>query len=453
VADKEKKKLGKIREGALSRTFALARMTAQAGVKAAGGAVGTLLAGSAEERAERVKKLALEQAELLTRELGRLKGSVMKVGQMVGLIGEHLLPPEAVRVLRMLNQESPPLAWPQIEKVLQSELGPEKLAELEIDRESYASASLGQVHRARIRADGTQVAIKIQYPGVDRAIGSDLKALRTALSVARLLPTGAGVDAIFDEIRTMLEQEVDYEIEAQSTHRFRDLLQGDPRFIVPQIYSRYSTKRILTTSFEPGLAVDGPEVAALPLERRTNLARNYMDLYYRELFVWHQVQTDPHFGNYRIRLGEGGSPDRWVLFDFGAVRRIPETFLASYRWMVWGAVHQNREALLKGAIGIGVLAAEDPPEIQEAFVSLTFLMTEPFHHGVYDWGNTDLVKRVMKQGGTLILTMKTQLRVPPRELVFLDRKLGGVFMTMNALRAQFDGNEVLDRYLPRPSDA
>ena len=271
--------LARIREGALSRTFALARMTAQVGVKAASGAIGTLWATSPEDRADKFKQMALEQAEILTRELGRLKGSAMKVGQMVGLIGDHLLPPEAVKVLRLLNSESPPLAWAQIEKHLVAELGAERVAELEIDPVSWASASLGQVHRATLRATGEKFALKIQYPGVDRAIGSDLRALRTAMSLARLLPTGPGVDAIFEEIKAMLEQEVDYEREAISTEEFRTLLAADPTFVVPRVFLRFSTRRVLCTSFEAGAPVDGPEVAALSLERRNVLAQAYMDLY------------------------------------------------------------------------------------------------------------------------------------------------------------------------------
>lgn len=450
-SDRPPSKLAKIREGALSRSFALARMTAQAGMKAAGGAV-SMIGASPEERTEKLKQMALGQAELLTRELGRLKGSAMKVGQMVGLLGENLLPPEAVRVLRLLNSESPPLDWSQIEKQLVSELGASRLEELDIERTAYASASLGQVHRATVRATGEKLALKIQYPGVDRAIGSDLRALRTALSLARLLPQGDGVDAIFDEIRTMLEQEVDYTIEATATREVRARLVGDAGYIVPQVFDRWSTRRVLATSFEAGVAVDSEAVKELSLDRRNRLAIAYMDLYYRELFVWQSVQTDPHFGNYRVRLGEGGAADQWVLFDFGAVRKIDEAFLASYRWMVWGSVHRDRDASLRGAMGLGILAPGDSSDILNAFVDLTFLMTEPFHHGVYDWGATDLVKRVLKQGTGLVYTMKTQLRVPPRELVFLDRKLGGVFITMHALKAVFDGQTVLEKYLPRPKD-
>src|ERR1700745_3150730 len=134
--------LKKIKSGAVSRGFSLARMSLKGEAKPASHAMGSLFSPESEQ-SERVKALLMAQLEVLSRELGQLKGSVMKVGQMLSVYGEHFLPPEANAVLKSLQSQAPPLAWPEIEKVLKHELGSAKLSLLEIDAEPIASASLG----------------------------------------------------------------------------------------------------------------------------------------------------------------------------------------------------------------------------------------------------------------------------------------------------------------------
>jgi predicted unusual protein kinase regulating ubiquinone biosynthesis (AarF/ABC1/UbiB family) len=437
-------KLKKIKEGAFSRGFALARVSMSAGAKAASHAVGSIFAAEAD-KPERLKALLVSQIELLARELGQLKGSVMKVGQMLSMYGEHFLPPEANALLKSLQNQSPPLEWIAIEKVLLKQLGAEKLAQLDIDHEPMASASLGQVHAARRKSDGRRLAIKIQYPGVDQAIEGDLKALKSLLSMAKLIPKGPTYDELFREVRQMLHQEVDYTRELALTDEFRQALRDDPMLIVPETFPEFSTKRVITTSFEEGIPVDGAEVLALPQARRDEIAKTALRLYFRELFQLKMVQTDPHFGNYRVRLGEVGKPDQLVLFDFGAVRKFPDTFLKPYYQMVLGAYWKDREALWKGATRLGFLQPEDSPELLNHFADLCFLITEPFS-GEYDWGASDLPRRAASKGTQM--AVRFRLRSPPREIVFLDRKMGGIFIFLSVLRAKFDAREVIAPYLP-----
>lgn len=436
----------KIKSGVLSRGLALAKVTVSVGAKAASHAVGGLFASDADHES-RLGALLTAQVEILVRELGQLKGSLMKVGQLLSMYGEHFLPPEANQILKSLQSQSPPLEWPAIEKLIQRQLGAEKMAELEIDPEPLASASLGQVHRARLRSGAAGAfALKIQYPGVDRAIDADLSSLRSLLSMARLMPSGARTDELFREVKQMLKQEVDYCKELEATQFFRDRLADDPRYVVAEPFPDYSTSRLLALSYEEGMPVDSPEVLGLSQERRNALAEAALDLYFRELFEFRLVQTDPHFGNYRVRLGP---PDRLVLFDFGAVRKVPETFLRSYRVMIRGALDGDREMLASGAEGIGFLQPGDTPELRSQFVDLCLLITEPFREspggGDYDWGSSDLPKRVARLGAKILFSFR--LRVPPREVVFLDRKMGGMFVFLSVLKARIPARELLTKYL------
>ena len=242
--------------------------------------------------------------------------------------GRCFLPPEAAAALKTLQSDSPPLEWSKIEAQLRKQIAPERLAELEIDPESFAAASLGQVHLARRKSDGARIALKIQYPGVDGAIDGDLKTLRSLLAVFKIFPSRwATYDPMFEEVRAMLHQEVDYVRELKNTEEFSALLKGDDRYVVPKVYPEYSSRRVLATEFQDGVRLDGPEVKALSQERRDRIAELILELYMREVFEFRQVQTDPHFGNYRVRFAPDGRNDQLVLLDFGAVRKLRRLLL------------------------------------------------------------------------------------------------------------------------------
>src|SRR5699024_11082524 len=148
----------KLKTGAFDRNFAMARMSVIAGSQFAGHTVGNFLRGR-EGREDRDRAFYVRQAEYIADELGRLKGSVMKVGQMLSVYGQYFMPPEVIEVLRSLQDDSPPVAWAELEPVLLQRLGDATCAELEVDPEPLASASLGQVHRARRRSDGRELCI------------------------------------------------------------------------------------------------------------------------------------------------------------------------------------------------------------------------------------------------------------------------------------------------------
>ena len=431
----KKEALKEIRTNLLTRGFSLAR----ASLKVGGLAANSLLANKQSGDQAWLKKV-----EFLVKELGQLKGTAMKVGQTLSMYGEHLLPKEVNDLLKTLQQNSPPLAWRAIEAVLLKELGAERLGELEVEPDPVGAASIGQVHRARVRATGQVVAIKIQYPGVDKAVETDLKLLKFILNLSDLVPRGPRFDQIFDEIRVMFHQEIDYEQEARRAAQFADLLAGDPRYYVPRPQPRYCTRRILTTEFIDGHRVDAPEVQALSLERRNAIGTAFLDLYLRELMEFRFMQTDPHLGNYMVQIDERG--DRLALFDFGAVREVPPAFLKSYAQLIEGSLLGRDSVIESGGRGLGLLKDDDSAALVNDYVNLCRLLTEPFDEaqGEYDWGQSTLPRRVTVAVTKIAGSYK--MRAPPRELVFLDRKLGGVFIFLSALKCRLKARaNVLER--------
>jgi len=438
-----KKKIKNLRTGAVSRGLSLAGLGFRAGAKAAGNAMGNLFSSEAAQII-RKKSHLLDQVTLLTRELGQLKGSLMKAGQMLSVYGEHFLPPEVNQVLKSLQSDSNPVEWEEMKKTLVKQLGKEKVELLEIEPEPLGAASLGQVHKARRKKGGQEFVLKIQYPGVDKAIDGDIKTLRRILSLSEFLPKLPATDELFAEIRSMLKNELDYERESRMLLFFREQLKNDTRFILPEPIPEFSSKRVLAMSFEPGIPVDSPEVANLSQNRRNALAEAALDLYFRELFLWQKVQTDPHFGNYRLRLG--GKPDQLILFDFGAVREVTESFMAKYKAMLSGIFHGDRQEFEIAAAAMGVLESSDPQELKDLFYDLSSTIVEPFlEDKPYDWRENELPKRVSKI--TWEIFRRFPLRAPPKEVIFLDRKMAGMFTFMSVLGAKFNARKVLGNYL------
>ncbi len=438
----------KLKTGGFSRGLALAKTSLQIGASSARHAVGGIFSRlNAEESDARLQTLLVEQAQILTKQLGELKGSLMKAGQMLSVYGEHFFPPEVNAFLKTLQNEAPPVPYAQMQKVLNRGLGPEKLSELEINPNEIASASIGQVYRARVLSTGEELALKVQYPGVDRAIEGDLRAIRLLFSAANLLPNLDNLDSVFEEVKSMLRQEVDYVHERESILEFQKHLGPDSRFEIASPYERYSSRRVLATRYLHGVSIDSAEVSALTQASRNTLSLAMLELYLNEVFRWGLVQTDPHFGNYKISVAPGREP-HWILFDFGATRKLSLATRVAYRKMIRGAFEKNRSLLVEGGIEVGFLRADDPTDYLDLFFETCVLVMEPFWGQVFSWHETDLPQRLFEMGKKLAFQSKlAKLRPPPSELVFLDRKLAGVFTILSQLRAEIDGRALLKGFL------
>lgn len=439
-------------------------MTLNAGASLAGHNLKNAFS-SKEDKADNWKTFVKTQAQAVSSELGELKGSLMKAGQMLSMYGEHFLPPEANQFLKGLQSDSPALKWSAIEPVLKKNLSTEQLSQLEIQQEALSCASLGQVHRARIKATGEEIVLKIQYPDVDKAIDSDLRALKSLLGIMKLVPKDLDLDPLFEEVHEMLVQETDYELEARLTQDFYNRVEGDSRFVVPKVYPQFSNRRVLATSYEASLRADSDEVQSLPQERRNQMALSFLDLYLKEIFFWRTVQTDPHIGNYGIRLGKTAADDRLVLYDFGATRTYGPEFMDPYGRMIGSALEADDQGLRNAAQELQFLDPNDKSELKALFEEFCFEFVEPFllpddprlplnvmdDDGNYDWKNTDLPQRLSKKIFAVI--RQHAWRTPPREVIFLDRKSGGVFIFMSVLRARCRGRELLLKYLEHSTDS
>jgi len=456
-----RKSVSRIKTGSFERRLSLTKAGLFAGTRMASH-YATGWFGSKEKREARHSAMLSSQASFLVEELGKLKGSVVKIGQVMALYGEHFLPEEVTEALHTLEDQTTWLEWPSVEKVLVRELGEERLSELKIEPEPIGAASLGQVHRARRHSDGLELVLKVQYPGVDEAVDSDLNAVAQLLRVARLVSFGPEFNDWLEEVREMMHREVDYPLEARTTEKFRRLLEDDPRFVVPRVLPEYSSEHVIASTYEPGHAVSAEAVKALPLDRRSALGRAALELFFRELFVWGEMQTDPNFGNYRVRIagedGTDGSHDQIVLLDFGAVQRYSDEFLEPVIDMIRASYEQDLQRVIDGGIKLRFMGSDWPEDVLERFGEVCMSVLEPLapangewpdeavnEQGQYRWKQSDLPARVARQAARSAISR--YFRIPPKEFVFLNRKLIGVYTFISVMRAEFNGEELLKEYL------
>ena len=264
-------------------------------------------------------------AEQLFRTLGDLKGGAMKMGQALSIL-ESALPEEMAAPYRAhltrLQDSAPPMAASTVHGVLSRELGTRWRAKLvEFDDNPAAAASIGQVHRGRWH-DGREVAVKVQYPGAEDALRSDLRQLsRLARTFGSAVP-GIDIKALADELRARVTEELDYALEAEAQQQFATEFEGDPDFLVPHVVD--GSARVLVSEWVESQA----SLARLIVEGNQEERDHYGGLYVRFLFSGPtrtgMLHADPHPGNFRILPAADGGLGRLGVLDYGAVARLPD---------------------------------------------------------------------------------------------------------------------------------
>ena len=279
-----------------------------------------LVFASVERRRELRHDLALRSADDVAEELGAMRGVLMKLGQMASYIYEDL--PESVRVtMGRLQQTAPPMVPEMAASVIVNELGaaPEKVF-ARWDPLPFAAASIGQVHRA-ITRDGRAVAVKVQYPGIDRSITSDLRNVSLLRRVVGAAFPGLDTQSLVEELAERLQEEIDYGLEARSQELFADYYDGHPYIHVPHVVPELSTARVLTSDLVAGSRFE--EMQGWDQNEKDLAAETIYRFVFRSLYRIHAFNGDPHPGNY---VFHGGG--RVSFLDFGLTKTFTDQDLA-----------------------------------------------------------------------------------------------------------------------------
>ena len=369
-------------------------------------------------------------AHRLTHRLSEMRGAAMKVGQLLSMDSGQILPPELSEILARLRDSAHRMPSTQVTAVMQQALG--KDWQRRFRRFEYvpvAAASIGQVHEA-VMQDGQRVAIKVQYPGIRRSIDSDVDNVAGLLRTFNLVPQDMNVLPVLQEAKRQLHAEADYLLEARALEHFSSRLANDQRFATPAVIEPLTTTDVLTMTYMDGEPID--RLATRPAAERNRAAAAILELALREVFEWGLVQTDPNFANYLYQTRSG----RIQLLDFGATREYSERQRRALQALLAASLDGSRADIEQAAAEVGYLEKSDPPGYRNGIMALLRDATEPVRTaGSYDFGSTDLADRMRDR----LVHMRLHdgfWRLPPTGVLFLHRKLGGLYMLLTRLRAR-----------------
>jgi predicted unusual protein kinase regulating ubiquinone biosynthesis (AarF/ABC1/UbiB family) len=374
-------------------------------------------------------------------QLAKMRGAAMKVGQLVSMDTGDVLPPELADILARLRDDAHFMPPAQLKKVLALNWPKGWLAQFEtFDVRPIAAASIGQVHRTQTR-DGRDMAIKVQYPGVAQSIDSDVANVGALIRMSGLLPKGFELAPYLEEARKQLHDETDYALEGRYLQEFGTLLADDPRYIVPVLHADWTTPSILAMEFIKGAPIEAATEA--PAALRHAIGHNLIELLLRELFEFGLMQTDPNFANYRYDPETG----RIILLDFGATRRLGPEIIAQYRRLMRAGLDGDRAGLDAICLEIGFYRPDTDPAHRDQILHMMEIVFAPLRADApYDLADPTM-PALMQQEGRKLAEAGFIPPPLPIDVLFLQRKFGGIFLLGAKLGAHVDVRALLERFV------
>ncbi len=412
----------------------------------AGGMAGGMMAEGARRLANgerpRLRDMLLTPGNFqrMTDRLSHMRGAAMKLGQMISLDAGDLLPPELTQILESLRDHAAIMPSAQLERVLAAEWGGDWRARIaRFDMVPIAAASIGQVHRATA-LDGRQLAIKVQYPGVRESIDADIDNVASLMRMSGLLPAGLDVSRLLAEAKRQLHEEADYIREGKQMRLFAELLRDTPDVVVPELDSGLTSARVLAMTYMEGQPIE--TVSDAPQAVRDQVATSVMRLVLRELFDFGVMQTDPNFANFRYQSATG----RLVLLDFGATRPLEAETVAAYRAILRAGLAGERDHVRKAALKAGMLGSAaviyQRPRIDAMIDAVLAWIDRP---GPIDFADRSLFA-TLRDGGLEVAADQRVWHVPPADILFIQRKLGGTALLAAQLKARVDVRKLASPY-------
>jgi predicted unusual protein kinase regulating ubiquinone biosynthesis (AarF/ABC1/UbiB family) len=431
--------MSKSRNPRVGRLTRLGKVAALSARGSAGLAMRALrkVAGAETEASERSTLGHLVQA------LGEMKGAAMKLGQALSMEVDAL-PPELRQIVARLQSEAPPIDSEEIAAIIEEELGapPERLF-AEFDPQPLAAASLGQVHAARM-ADGREVVLKVQYPGIAEAVESDFANLSVLVRAAGLTSKLLDGREYVEELRREIALETDYHLEAERARAFRELLATEEDLLAPEPIPERSSSRVLCLTRVRGVTLQrfidsDPDASA-----RWRVSEQLIRAVHGPFYSAGRVHADPHPGNF-IVTGDG----KLALLDFGCVKSFRADFVEAVRAFVKAALRGEPYDALAGARAAGFTVDTDETTARNLLAETVEIAARPLRTSSYDYARDTSVPDMRALGLTRTVDF---LRVrPPAEAVMLGRAVGGCAQNLRALGARGDFRSVYLRLVERKS--
>ena len=335
-------------------------------------------------------------SERLSSTLCKMRGAALKIGQILSNVEDHVIPNTIKQAFERARQEADIMPKYQVTEMLGRELGSDWEKNFsEFSLYPLAAASIGQVHEARLK-DGTKVAVKVQYPGIEQSIESDFKNFKRLIDVLGIFPKSLYLDELMSNTSKELYEECDYFEEANKQIDYRQLLNipdYENDYYVPRVYDDLSTKHILTQEFIYGVPID--ELYTYPQAVRDRAGELLLKLCIHELFLLKFMQTDPNPANFYYDVNS----KRINLIDCGAARYFDDDFVDQYFHIVYGAAINDTERIIEYSKSIGFLTGEENRMMLNAHAKSAMYIGEPFKHEgpFFDFGDADISQRLLEE--------------------------------------------------------
>lgn len=420
-----------IRSGMSARALTVSGLATRTAARKAALKVRSLVSG-AEKKRELESRYHLKSSEEVAAVMGQMKGVFMKLGQVASFAREGL-PPEARKALESLQNDAPPMSFELVEGVIKKELGPLGERFSDFEREPMAAASIGQVHRARLKS-GEDVVVKVQYPGVDEAITADLRFTQGLVAMGSALFRNTDTTGMIEEVKERLLDELDYRLEAENQARFHAIWRDHPLIRIPRVHREHSAKKVLVQERVEGLGFNEFIAEATAEEKR--LAMLVMnDFVFDSMHLFGIFNGDPHPGNYLFE------PDGRVAFlDFGCVKRFEGPFLDDLRALN-RAIMARDEAGFEAALRKTGIIMEGRPYDRDASWRFFDYHARPFARDEAFAFTSDY----LLEAGEVMKVENIRRFNLPKDLVFFNRITFG----LNAIFARLDARENFHRYYRR----
>ena len=381
------------------------------------------------------QKLNEANASDIYNSLKNLKGSALKVAQMLSM-EKSILPQAYVEKFSLSQFSVPPLSPALVLKTFQQYFGksPSALYD-EFNTTSVNAASIGQVHLAK--KDGKALAVKIQYPGVANSISSDL-ALVKPIAMSMFNIKGKDSDKYFKEVENKLLEETNYLLEVEQSQEVVGQCQKIPNLLFPKYYPELSTDRIITMDRMTGIHLSEFTKANFDQEKANKLGQALWDFYMFQIHHLRKVQADPHPGNFLV------SPKgELIALDFGCMKIVPEEFYTPYFELVRPEILNNPAAFEERMFALEILRPDDSEKekdfFKEMFFELLSLFTKPFQNEVFNFSDPAFFSQIAAMGERY--SKSTELRKVngnrgSKHFIYINRTFFGLYNLMFDLKAE-----------------
>lgn len=374
-------------------------------------------------------------AEDIYNSLSQLKGSALKVAQMMSM-DKNLLPRAYQDKFTMAQYSAPPLSYPLVVKTFQRYFGktPEQMFDT-FTRSAVNAASIGQVHQATL--DGKTLAVKIQYPGVADSVSSDLKLVRP-FALRLLNMNEKELDHYMEEVEERLVEETDYHLEVERSQEISTACAHIPNLRFPTYYHEFSAERVITMDWISGKHIKEWMETNPSQELKNQIGQALWDFYHHQVHNLKQVHADPHPGNFIVQ-------DDGVLgiIDFGCVKVIPEDFYQGYFSLIKKDLAVKEEELNQIFYSLDFISDKDTPEektyFKGVFKEMISLLGKPFHVDRFDFSDDSYFEQIFQLGDRISndkMFKKSRQARGSRHGLYINRTYFGLYNLLNQLQAE-----------------